>query len=88
MAKKWTLEDEISNAYLVLNTLDIRSDDYDVVLKHIDALEKIKKDKKLVFGLDSNILLQGCLTLFEIVLMLNYEQLGVISSKVLNRIKH
>lgn len=81
--QRLTIDTELDRALTKLNELEIDSEDYARAVKNyqalLDAKKRIRVSPDILVGAATNIL--------GILLVLNYEKLGVISSRALMFIK-
>ena len=83
--KKTKLEQEIELLLEVMRGTDPTSDGYTTMTKNLEILCKAKDSNKSPSNIWSTVIVVTG-SLVEVVLMLNYEKLGVIASKVMSRI--
>ena len=83
--KKSNIEKEMDLLLEVMRNVDPTSDGYTTMAKNLEVLSKAKESEKKNSTIANTRLVVGG-SLVEVVLMLNYEKLGVIASKVLGRI--
>ena len=77
------LQDEINVAILQLGSLDVYDEKYTTAVENIEKLEMIHQNRKKNYP-SSDALLAAGTNLFGILLILNHERIGVISSKAFN----
>jgi hypothetical protein len=87
--EKATLEEEIQRLTGELTMLDPTDSDYEIIAENLDKVVKIHNEQKKVVnksGIDKNVLISAGTNILGILLVLNYEKLGIISSKAFSMI--
>jgi hypothetical protein len=86
--KRSNIQKEIDSVFETLEYLEPNSDSYTTIVKNVKTLYEAKaleKEEKK-FKVSPDTIVVGVLSLVEVILMLNYEKAGTITSKVLSRI--
>jgi len=83
--KKTNLEMEIDSILEYMSTIKPESDGYTAIASNLEMLYRAKGNEKLYRVSPDTIAIVVC-SLIEVLLMLHYEKIGVITSKVLGRI--
>lgn len=84
-AEKLTVEREIERVLKAMNEISINSEEYAIDIKMLKELNEMRC-KRLLHFIEPEILM-ALTSLLEVLLILNHEQLHVISSKALGLIK-
>lgn len=82
--KKATLDTEIDNILSQMQSYDAHTEEHQTMLEHLERLYKLKTSHKKSFAVSPDAVLAVAGNLAGIALILNYERLGVVTSKALS----
>jgi hypothetical protein len=81
----YTFDNEVTRVLTEMKEMDVDSKEYTEAVKNLDTLCQARSSKTNSW-LSADLIIPAAVNILGIVLVLNYERLGVVTSKAMNMI--